>query len=247
MHNDPTEFSDTPITDATHMASNTPTEPGYGNPYAHISPHYGNPYESNNPYDGSMPTFPPPPPPARFRRGPFILIISMLGLVIILVGTLLAITYSQSQKATFVPTPTVIPTAAHVATPIATPTPVVTPMQINNTPIAGNGKAPYPASQIANDFYQAGLAPRTAQVDTSWSCCNYYPEGGAADWSDLQTGITMDIATFASIDEAQIDGKNLTDEGFKAYVQNYCLLSYSGDPSNLQAYLNIMSQNCFYE
>ena len=35
-------------------------------------------------------------------------------------------------------------------------------------------------------------------------------------------------------------------KGIKGYIGNYCLLSYEGNPSDVQSYLNIMSQVCYY-
>lgn len=245
MNNDPTEYSNQPRIN--------PTEPiSGGNPYAGIGPYYNNPYERTDPYYQSIPLVPPPPPPPQKRAGNILLlwIISLVGLL--LVGSLIffginGFPWQQSSPTTsLVPTATPIPTSAPTTVPTPTATPIPTSPPATVTPIITGNKAPYSASQIVAYFYQAGLTPTSTSVDTSWSCCQYYPEGGALYWSDVQTGITMDLATFASIDEAQIDGRNLKDKGFNGYIENYCLLSYGGNPSDIQSYLNIMTQVCTY-
>lgn len=202
----------------------------------------------------NIPVTPPPPPPpsAKHRDSIVIWLISILSVVIILAMVITVVLINSLQGRHPVPNNasanviTAIPTATAtpIPTPTATPTPIPTPTV--QTPIVGTGVAPYSASQIIGDFYRAGLTPSTYKVDTNWSCCTYYPEGGAGYWADTQTGISMDLATFASVDEVQIDGKDLVDKGYEAYVQNYCLLSFSGNPSDLQTYLDIMAQACTY-
>jgi hypothetical protein len=224
------------------------TEP-ISNPYTEAAPPYFNPYERTEPYYQHIPTIAPPPPKPKEQMG-WLGIFSLCVVGFLLVGSVVyigiaGVPWQHSSNRTSVPSPT--PTTAPTATPIPTPTATPIPTPTVHTPIITGAKAPYTASFVVSYFYQAGLAPQTTYIDTSWSCCQYYPEGGAAYWRDLQTGITMDLATFASIDEAQIDGKNLADKGFSAYVQNYCLLSYGGNPSDLQSYLSIMQQVCIYE
>lgn len=209
---------------------------------------YSNPYERTGPYAQSpSPTPPPPPPPPQKTRK------TWAGLVVLcLVGSLLvgSVIYVGINGAPWQTSHAATPAPAPTATPISTPSPVPTttplPSPTAHMPIITGAKAPYPASQIVASFYQAGLAPQTTSIDTGWSCCQYYPEGGAVYWQDPQTGITMDLATFATIDEAQIDSKNLADKGFGADVENYCLLSFGGTPSNLQSYVSVMAQACTY-
>ncbi len=229
------------------------TEPAYNfNPGESTEPYYFNPYAPDTPYSLT----PPPPPKVRRKTKSILLawIISIVGLL--LVGLIIffgiaGLPWQQSHATSLFSTPTtvstVVPTVTVIPTTIPTPTAAPTPISTASAPIMTGGKAPYPASQIIGDFYQAGLAPSVFSIDTSWSCCTYYPEGGAGYWTDTQTGITMDLATFASIDEAQIDGRDLANRGYGAYVTNYCLLSYGGNPSDLQSYLDIMNQACFYE
>lgn len=209
----------------------------------------------HTPYENYMNislTPPPPPPPDQSKKTNWLGAISLCVIGLALVGSILyvgiaGIPWQQtSQTETPSPIPMTIPTRYIAATPTLTPTVAPTLVPAVHTPIMTGAQASYPASLIATYFYQAGLAPQTTMIDTSWSCCRYYPEGGATYWSDLQTGITMDLATFASIDEVQIDGQELTNKGFGAYVENYCLLSYEGDPSDLQSYLSIMQEECTY-
>mgnify|MGYP001220310902 CR=1 FL=1 len=244
MNTDPTEYPNQPRIE--------PTEPiSDANPYASIGPYYGNPYEHTEPpYYQSIPLVPPPPPGKRVGNILLLWIISIGGLL--LVGVLIffginGFPWQQSRAVTLSPTTSLVPTATTIPTPATTPTAIPTSPPTTATPIITGAKAPYPASQIVADFYKAGLTPQATPIDTSWSCCQYYPEGGAVYWNDVQTGITMDLATFASIDEAQIDGKNLKDRGFNGYVVNYCLLSYGGNPSDVQSYLSIMDQICIYQ
>lgn len=208
-----------------------------------------------NPYMNVPVTPPPPPPPTAKRRDLLVIwLISVLSVFLILATAITIVLVNSLQSHHFVPnnasanTITAIPTATATLMPTPIPTPTATPIPTPTvqTPIIGTGVAPYSASQIIGDFYRAGLTPSTYKVDTNWSCCTYYPEGGAGYWTDIQTGISMDLATFASIDEVQIDGKDLADKGYKAYVQNYCLLSFGGNPSDLQSYLDIMAQACTY-
>lgn len=244
MHNEPTDYSTRPLMEPTEIA------PGE-NPYLNTEPYYENPYEQSGPYYQSMPSIPPPPPAQRkqLQKSTLLLwVISIIGsllLVVLIFFRIAGLPWQQSHTLTFAPTSSSVPMAINTITPIATSTPIVT--SITPTLPTTGTKAPYTASQIISHFYQAGLAPQFTNIDTNWSCCQYYPEGGAAYWSDLQTGISMDLATFASIAEAQIDAKNLVDKGYSAYVVNYCLLSYGGNPSNVSSYLNIMNQTCFYQ
>lgn len=208
---------------------------------------YTNPYERPGPYAQSLPTIPPPPPGPKSKRNRFgILLLCLIGFA--LTGSAVYIGISgipwQTPRAM---TPSLPPTATRISPPSPALTATALPTPAARPPIITGAKAPYPASQIIAAFSQAGLAPQTTSIDISWSCCQYYPEGGANYWKDLQTGTIMDLATFASIDEAQIDSKNLADRGFGAYVENYCLLSYEGTPSDVQSYFSIMAQVCTYE
>jgi len=246
MNDEPTNYTD-----------QLPIEPTQGvynnNPYINTSPYYDNPYINTGPYYQDIPPIPPPPPKQPKKRGRSILLlwaISITGLLLILSVIFFGINglpWQSSHIRTVSSSHSLAPTTTGKRAQTGTTIPTPTAISVTPTPLITGAKAPYPAEQIAGDFYQAGLAPLVSHVDTSWSCCHYYPEGGAVYWSDLQTGISMDIATFASIDEAQIDGRDLSNKGFNGYVTNYCLLSYGGNPSDLQSYLSIMAQVCIYE
>jgi hypothetical protein len=237
-----------------------PTEPvSRKTPYINTEPYYSNPYEHSEPYYHNIPSIPPPLPkqPKKRAGNIFLLWIVSIGGILLVILVLFwginGLPWQQSQVVTLSSTPssvmnTITPTATPLPTATPTPLPTATPLPTPtvNTPIMTGNKAPYPASQIIGYFYRAGLTPYTYAIDTNWSCCTYYPEGGAGYWIDTQTGISMDLATFAGIDEAQIDGKNLADKGIKGYIENYCLLSYEGNPSDVQSYLNIMAQVCTY-
>jgi len=82
--------------------------------------------------------------------------------------------------------------------------------------------------------------------DTNWKCCTYYPEGGALVWTDLSTGLSVDIATFANGTEAYVDGGELVNQGFSSTSYRSCLLSYeSAFPQNeLALYTRAMTGIC---
>lgn len=213
--------------------NNDPTEPvSEGNPY----PYY------NNPYVQTGPPAPPSPPKRKMNLGVFggtvLCVVGLLLTGAILYVGIAGIPWQQASPSQPVSTLALAPTPIHTLSPTATPTPTPTPtlaVQI------------IPASQIVTYFYRIGLAPQNPNLDTSWSCCQYYPEGGAVYWNDLQTGITMDLATFDNIQEAQTDAQNLESQGFGADIVNYCLLSYSGNPSDLQSYVVTMQAECIYK
>ena len=84
-------------------------------------------------------------------------------------------------------------------TPTATMVPTSTPVPLVS----------YPASDIYHDFSTNGLGGTNLRNDTNWSCCTYIPEGGALVWTDSASGYTLDIATFKSTSEAEIDAQQL--------------------------------------
>jgi hypothetical protein len=224
-----------------------PTTPAYVNPYE--APTVG-----NNPYEidaYGLPPIPPPPPTPKRKVWP--VVVSLTVVIAILVASLVFVIQTYNRPITKV-TPTQIPTAAPSSTPTQIPTaaPTATPTQIptvtpSHTPIIGSGVAPYSAASIAEDFIQAGLVSSNGlHIDTNWRCCTYYPEGGAVYWLDTSSGNTLDLATFARIDETQIDASDLERAGYHGSVVNNCLLSYGGNkPSDYGAYVTVMQQNCF--
>jgi hypothetical protein len=200
---------------------NDPTE-SY-RPLEQMQAVYRNPYEAPSPYSGGMPPV-PPALPKQHHIGPIVAWASLLCLVMLLGGVLFGtLLVNGQQKVTQVtPTPPLVPTS--------TPVPRVS----------------YSASDIYHDFSAHGLGGTNPRDDTNWRCCTYAPEGGALVWTDRASGHNLDIATFKSISEAEVDARQLDNQHFSSTVVHTCLLSYDKTvpPSILSRYVQVMQTYC---
>lgn len=217
---------------------NQPNEPTF----QHTVPAYSsNPYEDTVPEIYSLPVIPPPPP--TYKKRGYLLIWSIgISLLIISIISAAVVGYyyygNKEQRSTVKTTPTIAPTLAPTAT--ATLAPTFTPVPTLQ-PTAG-----YYATDIYNDFVANGLGGYDPKIDTKWSCCSYAPENGAVVWTDTATGYAIDIAVFASIQEAETDEQQLYSQGFYTNVVHDCLLSYEkAVPQNvIRGYVQLMQTYC---
>src|SRR5258706_3149144 len=198
----------------------------------HTTPVYNNRYEhttTTDPY--GIPIIPPPPPDRSGKDWGKFLIITGIIVMIIVAGVIVSLVSYTVGKSGIIATPkaTIVPTRTITqATVVSTPTPTTartsTPTKLS---------APYSELSILNAFMTAGFSSGTnyASIDKSWGCCKYFPEGGAYEWFDCGTctdgpgGYTVDIATFASYNEAFVDASDLHSQGLGTTVVNSCLLS----------------------
>ena len=203
---------------------NDPTEPqraiGALEPLQGV---YRNPYEPLSPYGEGVPLVPPPPPKQR-PMGLILASISLLCFVMILGGVIFGILIARGQQ-----TITQV-TSPPPLSPTSTPVPVVS----------------YAASAIYSDFSVNGLGGTNPRNDTNWRCCSYTPEGGALVWTDRASGYTLDIATFKSTSEAEVDAQQLSHQNFSSHVVHSCLLSYDKTVSTqvLNEYVHVMQTYC---
>src|SRR5260370_18236384 len=203
-------------------------------PATHTTPVYHNPYEHTTPTDPYGIPIIPPPPPDRSKKnwGKFLIIIGII--VVIVVGGVIVglVSYTVGK-------------AGSIATPKATTAPTTTPTKLS---------APYSALSILNAFVTAGFSSGTnyASIDKNWGCCKYFPEGGAYEWFDCGTctdgpgGYTVDIATFASYNEALVDASDLHSQGFGTTVVNSGLLPHASrlDQYEIAQYHHVMQSVC---
>jgi hypothetical protein len=205
--------------DPTRRDPNEPTVPS--------SP-YINPYDIG-PYD-QLPHI-PPPPPASPHRWTYILLAITVCVIIVAVVTVLVF-FANNPRITS----TLQTSSGKVNTPTDTPTLAPTPIPT----------IPYSAYDIYMDFYANHLGGPDPKQDTKWSCCTYFPEGGAFVWTADTAGHKLDIATFINNTEAETDGQQLAAQGFAYNVVHDCLLSFDANvPSSvLQPYLSVMATYC---
>lgn len=222
----------------------------------HTTPAYphSNLYERTTPYNLSDIPIPPPPPKPRRNWLKGIAIIGVVLIVLVGIGAFGLVAYyagkvSNSVTPTQVVTPThAVPTIVETIRPVPTstlaPTPTLIPT-IGHTPTSLEA-APYPAIAIVSDFQKAGIIIRSATYDAKWSCCTYFPEGGAYYWNDPVASLNVDIATFATPQEVLVDAQQLNQQGYDASYLNNCLLSYeSGFPRDeLTRYQRVMQSAC---
>lgn len=197
-----------------------------------------NPYEVTSPYNlHDIPV--PPPPPKRGHVGLAVALMSVFCLVVLLASILIAIMRFSAQQSLKAPATLTSIATSERATVQPTPT----------LPIAL-----IHASDIYMDFTNSAFGsfaygPRN---DANWSCCTYYPDGGAIVWFQGAGGScsggcpSMDIATFASFREAQIDATQLNNQGFGTSVVGTCLLSYNQteDWGIVHGYVQVMQTYC---
>ena len=183
---------------------------------------YHTPYEAFSPYDEGMPV--PPVLPKRHHRGLLVAWTSLLCVALVLVGMLFGILLASGlQHVTRVP-PQLVPD------PSATPVPPIS----------------VAASEIYHDFSAYGLAGTNVRADTNWRFCTYAPEGGALVWIDSASGYKLDLATFKSTSEAEVDAQQLYNQNFASHIVHTCLLSYDKTVSSqvLNEYVHLMQTYC---
>ena len=223
MHNDPT-FRDSQYSD--------PTE--YHQPAEPIPTESYNPYETLNPYERGVPT--PPPPPKQRHTGLRVVSVSLLCVIMILGGVVFGIMMMRGQQQGSQVTPAA--TSVSKSAPTSAPTPIPTATAVH--PVSSS------ANDIYNDFSSNGLSGVNVRSDNNWNCCTYIPEGGALAWTDSVSGYTLDIATFKSTNEANVDARELDSQNFASNVVHTCLLSYDNTVpgSVLSRYVQLMQTYC---
>jgi hypothetical protein len=201
--------------------SNDPTE--YHRQIEPMHATYRNPYETPGPYGGDVPP-PPPPSPKQRHTGLIVASVSLLCLVMILAGVIVGIMLVSGQQKVTQVTPT--PSRDQPTTPV---------LAVN-----------YSAKDIYNDFAANGSSGTNSRDDTNWSCCTYTPEGGALVWTDNGSGFKLDIATFKSTSEAEVDARQLDSQNFSSTVVHRCLLSYDKivPTSVISRYVQLMHMYC---
>ncbi len=206
------------------------------------------PLEAASPYTGTYydyaqyPYSPYAPPPPREKKKIPIFIFALLGSMALVLGGIIIATLLLKQYSTALTptqTPTIHPTIdSTVITTVLVPT--MTP-QNAQVPLIS-----YSAGNVYTAFSQARINMSNPTNDTNWKCCTYYPEGGALVWTDLPTGLSIDIATFANRTEASVDGGELLNQGFLSTSYRNCLLSYETTfpQSELGLYTRTMTGIC---
>lgn len=206
-----------------------------------------NPYETtmnSDPYGVPIP--PPPPPNKKHSKVLSIWLVVVIGIVVVISGiTFIGSKYAGQTKQEVTPTAntTILTTPTII---IETPTPVPptpVPTVVIETPVPSIS---YYANDIYNDFMTNGLGGPDPKYDTSWSCCTYTPEGRAVVWTDRASGFKIDLAVFATLQEAETDASQLEGQGYYANVVHGCLLSYETavPKSVIVGYLDLMQLYC---
>lgn len=181
-----------------------------------------NPYESN-PYEktvyGGVPDLPPPPPKRPKYKMLMLVLVLFSAMCLLLSGVVTSLyfgelhSHSQSKQVT-----TTVPV------PKQTPT-------VSSYPIVTGFSAPVSATSVFNYMTCSdgpGQCVPSNSVGTQfWTCCKYFPEGGARTWMDDQSHINLDVATFATPDEAAADVAGLRTQGFEVNLVNSCVLFYT--------------------
>ena len=222
-----------------------------------------NPYETTMNSDPYGVPIPPPPPPNKKHSK--VLSIWLVVVICIVVVTS-AITFVGSKyvgqtkqevtptaNTTILTTPTIIIETPTPVPPTPIPTVVIeTPTPVPPTPIptivieTPVPSISYYANDIYNDFRTNGLGGPDPKYDTSWSCCTYIPEGRAVVWTDSTSGFKIDLAVFATLQEAETDAGQLEGQGYYANVVHGCMLSYETavPKSVIVGYLDLMQLYC---
>lgn len=142
--------------------------------------------------------------------------------------------------------PTQQPIVIHVPklTPIPTPTPIPTSPP-TPTPIPTHATAPYTAWGIFKDFYYAGIQMGQEYWNTNWKGWSYTPEGKALYWRDTASGYTVEIATFATPNEAYADAQEVG-QGYASQTVNNCLFMNDSriTAKQLSSYEQVMQTYC---
>jgi hypothetical protein len=207
-----------------------------------------NPYE-NNPYEktvyGGIPDIPPPPPGMGKRKHKGVIIALVLLAILLLGGVGAYGMYASGRQQLShakVPTQRVTPTATQPAKPTLTTSPLY--------PIKTGFSAPVSATTVFN-YMTCSDGPGQCVTSNSvgdqfWNCCKYVPEGGARTWMDDQSHTNVDVATFATPDEAALDVAGLRAQGFEINLVNACVLFYTKgvSPGELTAYMWKMQNIC---
>jgi hypothetical protein len=206
-----------------------------------------NPYETtmnSDPYGVPIP--PPPPPNKKHSKVLSIWLVVVIGIVVVISGiTFVGSKYVGQTKQEVTPTANItIPTTPTII--IGTPTPeppTPVPTVVIETPVPSIS---YYANDIYNDFTTNGLGGPDPKYDTSWSCCTYTPEGRAVVWTDKASGYKIDLAVFATLQEAETDASQLEGQGYYANVVHGCMLSYETavPKSVIVGYLDLMQLYC---
>lgn len=207
-----------------------------------------NPYETTMNSDPYGVPIPPPPPPPNKKHSKVLStwLVVVIGIVVVISGiTFVGSKYVGQTKQEVTPTAntTILTTPTII---IETPTPVPptpVPTVIIETPVPSIS---YYANDIYNDFTTNGLGGPDPKYDTSWSCCTYTPEGRAVVWTDRASGFKIDLAVFATLQEAETDASQLEGQGYYANVVHGCMLSYETavPKSVIVGYLDLMQLYC---
>lgn len=206
----------------------------------------------------SIPEIPPPPPRKRSKKGLFIALAVSLIVSLVAVALFLLYTYESKQPYHAISeTPVVGITMAPAGTPThaITAGPTTAPTIIIETPTSAPPTQTvmrYTASDIVRDFIQAGIpivgsADGTGiHVDNKWEGYSYVPEGGAYYWLDGAAGTNVDIAVFATQDEAITDGEETQSRGFSVSWVGGCMLSFNNNFPQFEydRYWQVMQQVC---
>lgn len=209
-----------------------------------------NPYTA--PYYAGLPIIPPPPPPVK-RRGKTLAALSISISVLIVLGcALLILCHIGILANTQAQTNSIAPFAATPTTPLATAT---------STPFIDPN---YTATEILNDFVQAGASPYAVEYGTTiweYSGNSYYVSvfaTSSAIW--LDPGQTPDSATiglwvysdtstaasaFTQVGQDETQGSLPRYEWPSEYVHGRCLLlTESGNSNTWKGYDHAVNQYC---
>jgi hypothetical protein len=205
-----------------------------------------NPYETTMNSDPYGVPIPPPPPNKKHSKVLSTWLVVVICIVVVISGiTFVGSKYVGQTKQEVTPTAdtTILTTPTII---IETPTPVPptpVPTVVIEKPVTS---VSYYANDIYNDFTTNGLGGPDPKYDTSWSCCTYTPEGRAVVWTDRASGFKIDLAVFATLQEAETDASQLEGQGYYANVVHGCMLSYETavPKSVIVGYLDLMQLYC---
>lgn len=192
-------------------------------------------------YDyAQYPYSPYAPPPPREKKKIFIIVFAVMGsMILVLGGIIIGVLLLKQNGANTSITPTQTPNIH----PTLVSTVMVPTLTSQNTQVP---QISYSAGDVYSAFSQAGISMSSPINDSNWKCCTYYPQGGALVWTDLPTGLSIDIATFANNTEAYVDDGELINQGFSSTSYRNCLLSYETTfpQSELTLYTRTMTNVC---
>ncbi len=142
-----------------------------------------------------------------------------------------------------------LPRAFHQTSVSQTPVEQQYPAFLVSTPPATpRAGLPYTAQTVFRAFHTTGIHVSDIISSYGWDCCvTYQPEGDLIGWEESYA-VVLEIATFATPNEAKTDATDLLKNsyGYSVITRNLCLFFYDSSISqvHLAIYTAVLSRMC---